>query len=75
MPICSYLLTPSHGKLENVLKELSRFPEVEVYPAQNSELLVLVTETNDQSQEDDLNEKLNNIDGINCLALSFGAMN
>ena len=75
MPICSYLLTPSRGKSDSVLRELSKFPEVEVYPAENSELMVIVTETTNQIHENDLNGRLINIDGINCLALSFGAMN
>jgi nitrate reductase NapAB chaperone NapD len=75
MPICSYLLTPRQGKLTTVQDSLAQLPGVEVYAADDRELLVVVTETADQVQEDDLNEKMNAIEGIDCLALSFGAMN
>ena len=75
MPICSYLLTPRQGKLDVVIKALTQLPEVEVYPAQDRELLVIVTETASQEQEDSLNDRMNAIEGIDCLALSFGAMN
>ena len=75
MPICSYLLTPRQGKLNVVMEALTHLPEVEVYPAEDRELLVIVTETVSQEQEDNLNERMNAIDGIDCLALSFGAMN
>lgn len=74
MAICSYLLTPTPGLEHTVLSTLQEFPEVEVYPADQNNVMIVVTETENDQHQNELDDRIKNIDGIDCLALSFGAM-
>jgi|SaaInlStandDraft_1057018.scaffolds.fasta_scaffold11651_3 nitrate reductase NapAB chaperone NapD len=73
MPICGYLITPSPGKKDAVQKSLSSFPEAEVYPAENQNMLIMVTETDSKEQDQELEHQLKSVENIDCLALTFGA--
>ena len=44
-------------------------------PAENRELLLLITETNDETEETKLQNSLKKINEIQCLALTFGSVN
>jgi nitrate reductase NapAB chaperone NapD len=71
MPVCSYIVHVKENKLPDVSIELETKDECTVYPAQNKEMLILVTETSDDNSEDKLKEKLNEITDIECMALTF----
>ena len=73
MPVCSYLVTPSHGRCQEISSALSSLKGIDVFPAEDRELIVMVTDTEDQASEDRLQEELQQLDGIECMALSFGA--
>lgn len=52
MPIKSYLVFPHAGKKEGLVEILNQLDWCEVLPAENKDLLVLVTDTaNDQEEE------------------------
>jgi len=72
MPIKSYLAHPHYGKKMELFHTLSSIDQCEVIPAENKDLLILVTETNSSKEEDSLQGKLNAIDSIKLLAMVSG---
>ena len=72
MPIKSYLVYPTQGKQADLEAQLRTLPECEVLPATNHELLVLITDTNDETAEKVLETKLKEIETLQCLALVAG---
>lgn len=72
MPVCSYVVYPVRGRKDALKEELSALPGCEVTPAENAELLVLVTDTADDRQEEAMQSKLRSLPDIQCLNLTFG---
>jgi nitrate reductase NapAB chaperone NapD len=72
MPICSYLVTPIEGKCDEAAERLRDLAGCRVTRAEQCDLLVVVTETASAEEECRLQEALNTIDQIQCLALTFG---
>lgn len=72
MPIKSYLAHPHDGKKENLIQALQEFEFCEVIPAENKNLLILVTETDTKEQEDQLKEQIESIDSLKLLAMVSG---
>lgn len=75
MPVFSYLATPSPGQKEELVQDLTALDYCEVMPAENNEVLILVTDTPDEHQEKALQEKLNNLKSLESLAMTFGHTN
>ena len=74
MPICSYLVYPVKGKFRTLKRKLLSLPGCEVLPAENRDVLVLVTETNGEAEEAKLQQSLKKIKELQCLALTFGSV-
>ncbi len=72
MPIKSYLAHPHEGKKEELIKAISTIAECEVIPAENKDVLVVVTETDSKIQEENLKEKLEAITSLKLLAMVSG---
>lgn len=72
MPIKSYLAHPIDGKKEELIKVLSQFKECEVLPAKNENILVVVTETANDTEDQKLKETLETIKSLKLLALVSG---
>ena len=72
MPIKSYLAYPAPGRAEAVAQSLSALDGCEVFPALNQELLILITDTPDEPAEAWLEEQLNLVPDLSCLALVSG---
>ena len=72
MPIKSYLAHPHQGKKTELMQTLTSLDHCEVIPAENKELLILITDTESNLQEDNLQEQLNTISSIKLLALVSG---
>ena len=72
MPIFSYLAYPIQGAKEQLLKDLSALDFCEVTPAENEDVLVLVTDTPDEDTEKKLQEKLKTIKSLESLGMTFG---
>ena len=72
MPIKSYLAHPHQGKKMELYQTLSGLSKCEVIPAENKDLLILVTDTDSSSEEDRLQEKLQAIDSMKLLAMVSG---
>lgn len=72
MPIKSYLAHPHDGKKDNLTEALSALEYCEVIPAENKNLLIVVTETNNLTQDEELKETIEAIGSLKLLALVSG---
>jgi nitrate reductase NapAB chaperone NapD len=72
MPIFSYLAYPVQGAKEQLVKDLAALDFCEVTPAQNEAVLVLVTDTPDDETEKKLQEKLEALESLESLSMTFG---
>ncbi|WP_299524160.1 chaperone NapD [uncultured Lutibacter sp.] len=72
MPIKSYILHCEDQKKEILLKELQKLPNCEVIPAQNHEVIVIVTDTDSEETDTELYNKLLEIKGLKHLSLVSG---
>ena len=72
MPIFSYLAYPVQGAKEQLHSDLAALDFCEVTPAQNEDVLILVTDTPDEETEKKLQEKLKTIKSLESLGMTFG---
>ena len=72
MPIFSYLAIPNSGAREALCVDLAALSHCEVIPSDNREVVVLVTDTPDETTEDELQKSLNNLQSLQSLSLAFG---
>ena len=73
MNVCSYLVHVRPGTAEAVTGTLNALPGCDAVPAENRDLVILVTETPDKQTDKDLTEQIQSLNDIECLALTFGA--
>ena len=74
MPVFSYLAYPKKGAKEQLRKELVELNHCEVLPSDNEEVLVLVTDTPDESMEKELKKQLGQLPSLQSLGMTFGHM-
>lgn len=72
MPIKSYLAHPLKGKKNELIESLSVLKNCEVIPSENKDLLIVITETENHSQDDLLKEKIEAIESLKLLAMVSG---
>lgn len=72
MPIKSYLAHPEQGKKDELARALSAIDHCEVIPAENKDLIILITDTENNLEEELLKEKLDSIDSLELLAMVSG---
>lgn len=72
MPIKSYLVHPHNGKKDELQSSLSSIKNCEVIPAENKNLLILVTDTPNKTEEQELQEKLESIESVKLMAMVSG---
>lgn len=67
MPIFSYLAYPVRGAKAQLVKDLATLDFCETTPAQNREVLILVTDTPDEESEKKLQEKFKKLKSLESL--------
>lgn len=72
LAIKSYLAHAITGKKQELLKALNELNQCEVTPAENEDIIVLVTDTLDDNEEEILKEKLESILSLKMLSLVSG---
>lgn len=73
MTIQSYLAFAGDANVAELSRQLLNIDGCEVYPAENYEnVLVLVTETADDQEQKRLEARLDEVNGLGCLALVGG---
>jgi nitrate reductase NapAB chaperone NapD len=72
MPVFSYIAYPEQGAKEQLLKDLTALQHCEVLPSENTEVLILVTDTPDETQEKALQNKIKNLKSLQSLGMTYG---
>ena len=72
MPIKSYIVIPQPNQLEQLSSELSKLQGCNVHPAENKEVLVLVTETDNEEKDKILLAKIEACQYLQHLSLVSG---
>lgn len=72
MPIKSYLAHPQTGKKEQMMTELSGIQNVEIVPGENKDVVIVITDTITDKDEEQLKEKLDGIESMKLLAMVSG---
>jgi hypothetical protein len=72
MPVFSYLAYPKQGSKERLLNDLAALDYCQAVPAENEEVLILVTDTPDVSTEKELQQKLKALNSLESLGMTFG---
>lgn len=72
MPVFSYLAYPVRGEKKALLKDLAALDHCEVMPAENEEVLILVTDTPNEEKEKALQKKLKELKSLQSLGMTFG---
>ena len=72
MPVFSYLAIPKSGAKEVLCAELASLEHCRIMPADNHEVVVVVTDTPDIAAEKTLQETLTRLQSLQSLSLTFG---
>ncbi|MDH5475175.1 MAG: hypothetical protein OEX22_05740 [Cyclobacteriaceae bacterium] len=72
MPIKSYLVFPHVGKKEILIETLGDLNWCEILPSENKELIVLVTDTKNENEEEKCFKIINTIPALDHLTLVSG---
>lgn len=72
MPVFSYLAYPHKGQKQDLIKDLTALPHCDVLAADKAEVVILVTETPDETAEKTLQKKLEQLDSLQSLGMTFG---
>ena len=72
MPVFSYLAYPKQGAKQELLDELSALDHCEATPADNQNILILITDTPDEETEKALQKKLKQLKTLESLGMTFG---
>ncbi|MBU0673913.1 MAG: hypothetical protein KJ950_04650 [Proteobacteria bacterium] len=72
MPVLSYVAIPRSGSKQELLASLNAMQFCEAFPADNQDILVLVTDTPDQSTEKTLQAQLKALNTLESLSMTFG---
>jgi nitrate reductase NapAB chaperone NapD len=72
MPVFSYLAYPKQGAKQKLLDDLSALDHCEVTPADNQNILILITDTPDDATEKALQKKLKQLKTLESLGMTFG---
>jgi nitrate reductase NapAB chaperone NapD len=72
MPVLGYLALPQSGAKHQLLEELNDLQFCEVFPADNEDVLILVTDTPDKNTEKELQKQLKQLKFVESLSMAFG---
>ena len=72
MPVFSYLAYPKQGAKQDLLNDLSALAYCEATPADNQNILILITDTPDEETEKSLQKKLKQLKSLESLGMTFG---
>lgn len=72
MPIKSYLAHPHDGKKRELIAALADMKYCDVIPAENKDLLIVVTDTDNKFEDEKLKEQIEAIESLKMLAMVSG---
>ena len=71
MPISSYLAWPNNQRKSILISKLNKFSQCEAVASTNEEVVILITDTKNEQEEEKLQEQLRNIDSLGNLTLVY----
>lgn len=71
MPVCGYVVVPQPNAKDATAAELSRLEGCDVYPAEDGDLLLLVTATESMDADAELRHRVEAVQGVQALLLTF----
>jgi hypothetical protein len=72
MDTFSYIATPVKGNKDQLIYDLSKLKFCEVIPAENRNLVILVTTTPNKDSEQYLQSELKQIKSLESLSMTYG---
>ena len=72
MPVLSFIALPIPGAKIELLEALNSMQYCEAFPADNEDVLVLVTDTPDKNTDKALHDQLKNLATLESLSMTFG---
>ncbi len=72
MPVFSYLAYPKQGAKQDLLNDLTALDYCEATPADNQNILILITDTPDEETETALQKNLKELKTLESLGMTFG---
>ena len=72
MPIKSYLAHPEEGQKEALIQALSKIDHCDVIPSENKDLLIVVTDTENKTDDEKVKESIESIKSLKLLAMVSG---
>lgn len=72
MPVFSYLAYPEKGAKQQLIKDLTALQYCEATPADNEDILILLTDTPDDASEKSLQKQLKSLKSLQSLGMTFG---
>ncbi len=72
MPVLAYIANPRSGEKNKLLQQLNKMQHCEAFPADNAEILILVTDTPDREAEKQLEKQLSKLESLESLSMTFG---
>lgn len=72
MPIKSYLAHPHDGQYEQMVSDISHLTSCDVIPSENQEIAIVVTDTADDRQDKELQNKINTLKSLKMLSMVSG---
>ncbi len=72
MPIISYIAYPEINMKQELIAALENFDNCEVTPADNKDVVIVVTDTPDENSNEILHEKIKALDSLQSITMTFG---
>ncbi len=72
MPIKSYIAHPIDGKYQELISELSDIQECDIIPSKNKEIVIVVTDTKNDLDDENIQIEINAIKSLKMLSLVSG---
>ncbi len=72
MPVCSYLVIPEPECVDTLARDLDSLSGCEVARSENRGLLLLVTDTPGPDEDRELRRRIEGMEGIQAMVLTFG---
>ena len=72
MPIKSYIAHPQDGKFKELLSALAVIENCEIIPSENKEIVVVITDTKNDIEDNSIQIKINAIKSLKMLSLVSG---
>lgn len=72
MPVFSYIAYPAQNARDELLKQLLKMDQCTAIPAENAEVIILVTDTPDEESEKRLQQQFKEMASLQSLSMTFG---